>query len=197
MKRIRVILGVIFFLNMSFLSTLSAMEPDEESLQDPKFVAEYDCLTEHFLIKKYFEKEAWMQAMKAIENLETKGYADQFLTIAKAKVFTKLGVYEKALDNFQKALSESYKCRLTGFKIKFAQYPDLAKQAILWHYISQVYELMGNQNQATSAKAKAEELLTKSLGLSSEEEIRNKKNTKAMIIRVFSVFTLFQKPLIP
>lgn len=192
-----VIFVVVLFWNLSFPPTLSAMEPDEESLRDPKFVAEYGCSTEHFLIKEHFEKEEWHQAMKLISNLERKGYSDRFLTTSKAKIFTKMGKFNKALESFKQALGESYKCKLTIPKLNFASRPDLAREAVLWHYISQTYELMKNPDEVASTQAKAEELLTKSLGLSPEEELNNKENIKVTMIKVFSVFTLFQKPLIP
>jgi tetratricopeptide (TPR) repeat protein len=191
-----VVIVIALLGNLYYLSKLLAMEPDDEMLRNSKFVAEYDCLTEHFLIKKHFEKEEWSQAMNIIKYLESKGYADQFLTVAKAKVFVKLGSYAEALENFQKALGETYKCRLTGFKIKFASYPELAEKAIIWHYISQVNELMEKQNEAALAQAEAEDLLKKSLDLPPEEKSNN-ENTKSKIIKVFSVFSLHQKPLIP
>jgi hypothetical protein len=188
---------IIYLWNLLFSPTTLAMEPDEESLRDPKFVAEYDCSTEHFLIRKYFENEQWNQAIQVIDELEKKGYSDRFLTASKAKVYTMKGEYNKALVGFQKALGEDYKCKLTIPKFKFSSRPDFAREAILWHYISQVYGLMRDTNKAASTQAKSEELLLKSLGLTPEEEVRSKENTKITLIKIFSVYNLFQKPLIP
>ncbi len=197
MNRPLIMLGVILFWNLSFPPTLSAMDADQESLRDRKFVAEYGCSTKHFLIKKHFEKEEWHQALRLIESLEKKGYSDRFLTTAKAKIFTKTGEFKNALEIFKQALGERYKCKLTAYKFNFAPHPDLAREAVIWHYISQVYVLIGNSDVAISSQVKAEELLTKSLGLSPEEELRNKDKINSMILSVFSEFSLFQKPLIP
>jgi len=177
---------------MSCLTLVSAMEPDEKALQDPAFTAEYGCLPEHFLIKKYFEKEEWVQALTIIEYLEGKGYADAFLTVAKGKALTRMGEYGEALNSFRQALDEGYKCGLTAPR-NFAPHPELFRQAILWHYISQVHEAMGNQNRAVAARTKAEDLLKRSYNPPYEDE----EEIKDIMTRAFSLFSLFQNPLRP
>ena len=186
-----------FSIMLFFSPMLSAMEPDEESLQDPKFVAKYGCLIEHFQIKKYFEEKKWDQAMVVIESLEKKGYSDRFLTTAKAKIFFKSIRYRKVLGLFEKSLKEDYKCRLTVPKFKFASYPSLTRDAIIWHYVSQVHELMEDKNLATLAQVKSEELMVKSLGYSQKEQVEEKERIKLIIIRIFSIYSLFQDPLLP
>lgn len=188
MKITSLLISMIFFSNLIFMDGASAtMEPDEEALQDPKFVAEYGCLPEHFLIKKFFAKEEWSQAMMEIEYLEHKGYGDQFLSVAKAKVFTKMGKYEEALKSFRQALDEGPKCGLTAFN-RFL-HSDLAGKGIIWHYLSQVYELMGKQNEAVIAQTKSEKLVLESLDMPPTDEM--------FLTRVYYEFSLFHKPLEP
>ena len=196
MKKGALVLSFFIFMNFVCATNLAAMEPDEEALKDPVFVSEYGCLTEHFLLKKEFEKEEWDKAMIIIEDLEKKGYKDKFVSVAKAKIFFKIGEYEKALDNLQQALTEIYKCRLTIPNMNFLQHHDLARQAIIWHYIYQVNEVMGKTDEASSAHAKAEDLLRKSISLSYGGDIAE-KDTMEIIKKIFFVFSLFQTPLRP
>ena len=180
---------VFVFLSIYSLNILAMMESDEEYLQKPEFVAQYNCSVDYFLIKKFFEKKEWNQALNTIETLERQGYSDRFLTVAKAKLLMKQGKLEKSLENFQKALNESYQCGLTIPKITFVKDISLARDAIIWHYIAQIYELMGNLEQAIIIQDKAEKLLEETVEKGIEKDEFKK--------RFFILFSLFREPLTP
>jgi tetratricopeptide (TPR) repeat protein len=181
----KMLLIYLMFLGFLFSQKALAMEPDEESLRDPKFVAEHGCLTDHFLLKGLFEKEQWNKANKLIRKLEGKGYSDRFLTGAKAKIFTKQGNYKKALEGFYKALDQKYICHLTAPKYKFAQKPDLFDDAVLWYFIYQLYDLIGKKNKASLAHDKSEELIIKSMCYEPTECVRGTERNKILVAKVF------------
>lgn len=192
------ILCGLFFI----IRTASAMMPNEEALRDPKFVARYGCLTDHFLIKGYFEKEAWQEALTVVESLEKKGYSDRSLTVAKGKIFYKMGYYEKALENFQLALQEDYKCSFTQPEnLKLLPSPEFADQGRIWGYISQVYKSMGNADKASSAYNTAVNFFRESRGvpidIPIEEKIQDEAAFKSFIEKSFIIIDLNSKPLHP
>lgn len=196
MNKVSIILAILFFLGLPYSEVSAFMVPDEELLQDPKFVAEYGCSIEHFLIKKHFEKNEWNQAMTIIEHLEKAGYADRFLTVTKSKILMKQGKLNRSLEKLYQALNEDYKCALTAPTplLKFAENNfNLADDAVIWHYISQLYQLMGNSKQAYITQAKSEHLLKQSLPI----EHLNEKTINEIIKKTFIMFSLFQNPVTP
>lgn len=167
------------------------MEPDEETLQDPAFVAKYGCTTEHFLVRKYYRDKNYTAAVKTLENLERKGYSDQSLTVAKGKIAFHQRNYQKALQNFYKAFQQGYKCYLISPKIAYTL--DI-EQAILWTHISQTYQFMGQYKQATFARNKVKSLLGKSFLVSSANKFDFEKNREMTTKKFFSVYSLFRTP---
>ncbi|NJC87529.1 MAG: hypothetical protein FIB02_03205 [Desulfuromonas sp.] len=141
----------------------SAMEPDAEMLNDPQFLSEYNCLPEYFKLSSLFEANKWKDALKLIDHLEKSGRIDRFLTVAKSKAFSRLAKYDKALIGFNMSFTQDYLCKLTIPKFNFADNPEVVRQAVVWYYISQVYDRSGAKNKSKEAYNKAYELMKKAL----------------------------------
>ena len=175
-----------FLLAIAVNSPLYGMEPNEELLRNPQFLAQHNCLPGYFEVPKLLNAEKWNETINLVEILKKGGRIDRYLTEAKAQALVRLGKFDDALIDLKSALTQEYVCGLTEPRFPFAEDQAAVRNAITWYNLHKIYKQMALNRQSEEAYKKADTLMRQALKYSSGHPDFDQKIDR--FLNTFSIF---------